>query len=62
MNSKLIISFKYHDFLDVFSKKKANILSLYKKHDHRIKLEKNHKFDHKYALLYNLSKKKWLLI
>ncbi len=39
-DSKSIMSSKYHDFLNVFFKKKADILSSHKKHDHRIKLEK----------------------
>ncbi len=62
MNSKSIIFSKYHDFLNVFFKKKADILSSHRKHDHRIKLEKDHEFDHKYAFLYNLSKEELLLI
>jgi hypothetical protein len=59
---KLIVSSEYHDFLNVFFKKKTNILSLHKKHDHRIKLKKDKKFDHEYASLYNLSKNELLLI
>jgi hypothetical protein len=59
---KSVVSFEYHDFLNVFFKEKADILSSHKKHDHRIKLEKNHVFDHEYALLYNLSEKELLLI
>ncbi len=45
-----------------FSKKKANILSSHRKHDHRIKLKKNHKSDYEYASLYNLSEEELLLI
>jgi hypothetical protein len=59
---KSIISFEYHDFLNVFFKKKANILSSYKKHDHRIKFEKDHESDHEYASLYNLLEKELQLI
>jgi hypothetical protein len=62
IDSKSIISFEYHDFLDVFFKKKADILSFYRKHDHRIKLEKDHESDHEYASLYNLSEDELLLI
>jgi hypothetical protein len=59
---KSVMSSKYHDFLDVFFKEKTDILSSHKKHDHRIKLKKNHESKHEYASLYNLSKKKLLLI
>ncbi len=62
IDSKSVISLEYHDFLDVFSKKKANILSSHRKHDHRIELEKDHEFDHEYASLYNLSEEKLLLV
>jgi hypothetical protein len=61
-NSKTVISSEYHDFLNVFFKKKADILSLHKNHDYRIKLEKDHKSDHKYASFYNLSTNEFLLI
>ncbi len=37
-------------------------MSLHKKHDHYIKLEKDHEFNHEYAFLYNFSKKELLLI
>ncbi len=57
---KLIILTKYHDFLNVFSKKKVDILSFHKNHDHRIKLEENK--THKYALLYNMLNEELLLI
>ncbi len=40
IDSKSVILLKYHDFLNVFSKEKANILSLHRKHNHRIKFEK----------------------
>jgi hypothetical protein len=59
---KSIMSFKYHDFLNVFFKEKANILSSYKKYDHCIKLEKNHESNHEYASLYNVSEEELLLI
>jgi hypothetical protein len=55
IDSKLIMSSKYHDFLNVFFKKKVNILSSHKKHDHRIKLERDHESNHEYASFYNLS-------
>jgi hypothetical protein len=61
-DSKSVVSFEYHDFLNVFFKEKADILSSHKKHDHRIKLEKDYKVDHEYAFLYNLLKEKLLLI
>jgi hypothetical protein len=59
---KSVISSKYHDFLDVFFKEKADILSSHRKHDHRIKLKKDHESEHEYASLYNLSKDELLLI
>ncbi len=62
IDSKSIMSFEYHDFLNVFFKEKVDILSSHKKHDHRIKLEKDHESDHKYVSLYNLSKDKLLLM
>jgi hypothetical protein len=62
IDSKSIMSSKYHDFLNVFFKKKTDILSSHRKHDHRIKLEKDHESDHEYASLYNLSERELLLI
>jgi hypothetical protein len=59
---KSIISFEYHDFLNVFFKKKADILSSHRKHDHRIELEKDHESDHEYASLYNLSEEELQLM
>ncbi len=59
---KSVISFEYHDFLNVFFKKKADILSSHKKHDHRIELEKDHESNHEYASLYNLSEEELQLI
>jgi hypothetical protein len=62
IDSKSIMSSKYHDFLNVFFKKKADILSSHRKHDHRIKFEKDHESDYEYASLYNFSKEKLLLV
>jgi hypothetical protein len=62
IDSKSVMSFDYHDFLNVFFKEKANILSSHKKHDHRIELKKDHESDHEYVSLYNLSKDELLLI
>jgi hypothetical protein len=62
IDSKSIMSQEYHDFLNVFSKKKVDVLSSHKKHDHRIKLEKDHEFDHEYASLYNLSEEELQLM
>jgi hypothetical protein len=62
IDSKSIISSKYHDFLNVFFKKKADVLSSHRKHDHRIELEKDHESDHEYASLYNLSENELQLI
>jgi hypothetical protein len=59
---KSVISFEYHDFLNVFFKKKADILSSHRKHDHRIELEKDHESDHEYASLYNLSEEELQLM
>jgi hypothetical protein len=59
---KSIMSFEYHDFLNVFFKEKTNILSFHKKHDNRIELEKDHESDHEYVSLYNLSEEELLLI
>jgi hypothetical protein len=54
------MSTKYHDFLDLFSKEKADILSSHRKHDHRIELKEDK--THEYALLYNMSEEELLLI
>jgi hypothetical protein len=62
IDSKSVMSSKYHDFLNVFFKKKADILSSHRKHDHRIELEKDHESNHEYASLYNLSEEELLLI
>jgi hypothetical protein len=50
----------YHDFLNVFSKEKVDILSFHKKHDHRIELKKDK--THEYVSLYNMSENELLLI
>jgi hypothetical protein len=60
IDSKSVISSEYHDFLNVFFKKKANILFSHKKHDHRIEIEI--KKSHEYASLYNMSEDELLLI
>ncbi len=57
---KFVISIEYHDFLKIFLKEKTNVLSLHRKHDHRIKFEKNK--THEYASLYNMSEEELLLI
>jgi hypothetical protein len=62
IDSKSVMSSKYHDFLKVFFKKKADILSSHRKHDHCIKFKKDHESDHEYAFLYNLSEEELLLI
>ncbi len=61
-DSKSVVSSEYHDFLDVFFKEKADILSSHRKHDHRIELEKGHEFGHEYASLYNLSEEELQLV
>jgi hypothetical protein len=62
IDSKSIILFEYHNFLNVFFKEKADILSSHRKHDRRIELEKDHESDNEYASLYNLSEEEVLLI
>jgi hypothetical protein len=62
IDSKSIMFSKYHDFLNVFSQEKTNVLSFHRKHDHRIEFEKEHESNHEYALLYNLSEEELLLI
>jgi hypothetical protein len=62
IDPKSVIFSEYHDFLNVFFKKKADVLSSHRKHDHRIELEKDHESDHEYASLYNLSEEKLQLI
>ncbi len=60
IDSKSVISSEYHDFLNVFFKKKANILFSHRKHDHKIEIET--KKSHEYAFLYNMSEDELLLI
>jgi hypothetical protein len=60
IDSKSVMLTKYHDFLNVFSKEKVDILSSHKKHDHRIELKKDK--THEYASLYNMSEEELLLI
>jgi hypothetical protein len=60
IDSKSVISFEYHDFLNVFFKKKTNILFSHKKHDHKIEIETEKL--HEYASFYNMSKDELLLI
>jgi hypothetical protein len=62
IDSKSVIFFEYHDFLNVFFKEIADILSSHREHDHRIELEKDHESDHEYASLYNLSEEELQLV
>jgi hypothetical protein len=43
---KSVVLIEYHDFVNVFSKEKTDVLSFHKKHDHRIELkeEKTHEY------------------
>ncbi len=61
-DSKSVIFCEYHDFLNVFFKEKANVISSHRKHDHRIELLFEKKKDHEYAFLYNLSEEELQLI
>ena len=49
---KNVVTQEYHNFLDVFSKKDLDTLSLYWKYDHKIHLEKEQKPSH--AQLYKI--------
>lgn len=40
---KSVVSEKYHDFLDIFSKKNSDILPTHQKYDHKIILEEKKK-------------------
>jgi hypothetical protein len=60
-NSKTIISLEYHDFLNVFSKEKANEMSSHRKHNHSIQL-KSEIENLTHASLYNMSEAKLILI
>ncbi len=57
---KLVMFAEYHDFLNVFFKKKVDILSFHRKYDHRIELKEDK--THEYAFLYNMSNEELLLI
>ncbi len=57
---KSVVSSEYHDLLNVFFKKKVDVLSSHKKHDHRIELEEEK--THEYASLYNMSEEELLLV
>lgn len=46
INPKNVVSKKYHDFLDVFSKKNLNTLLSYQKWNHKIILEEEQKDGH----------------
>jgi hypothetical protein len=59
-NLKSVISIEYHDLLNVFSKKKIDVLSSHRKHNDWIGLKKNK--IHEYTFLYNMSKRKLLLV
>ncbi len=41
VDSVTLLSFEYHDFLDVFSRELTNILSERRLYDHKIQLQKN---------------------
>ena len=51
-NPKNVILQKYHDFLNVFSKKNSDTLPLYQKYDHKIYLKEEQKSGH--ILLYKM--------
>ena len=53
---KSVVPHKYHDFLDVFSKKDSDILSLHQKYNYKIHLEEEQKPGH--APLYKMSPEK----
>jgi hypothetical protein len=60
IDSKFVMFTKYHDFLNVFSKEKIDVLSSHKKHDHRIKLKEEK--THEYVSFYNMLEDELLLI
>ncbi len=62
IDSKSVILSKYYDFLNVFFKKKADILSSHRKHDHRIEWKAYKEEEHDYASLYNLSEEEFQLV
>jgi hypothetical protein len=57
---KNVLSFEYHDFLNVFDKKTFNILTSHRSYDHKIVLKKNAVFE--YIFLYNMSEKKLKIV
>jgi hypothetical protein len=57
---KNVLSFEYHEFLNVFDKKAFNILASHRSYDHKIVLEKNAISE--YILLYKMSEKKLKII
>ena len=60
-NSKLIVSKKYHDFLNVFSKQKADKFSFHRKYDHSIELIEEKKAPIRVPL-YRMSEQKLKLV
>ena len=58
---KIVMSEKYHDFLNVFSKQKTDKFLSHRKYDHRIELEKEKKAPNR-AFLYRMSKQKLELV
>lgn len=62
IDSKIVISIKYHDFLNVFFKDKTNELTSHKKHYHRIELKNDKKKTLRYAFLYNIFERKLLFV
>ena len=61
MKSKTIMSKKYHDYFDVFSKKKTDKFFFHRKHNHKIELM-NDKQDSFHVSFYNMFEKKLQLI
>ena len=60
-NSKLIMSKKYHDFLNVFSKQKIDKFSFHRKYDHSIELIEEKKASIRISL-YRMSEQKLELV
>ncbi len=57
---KNVLSFKYHNFLNVFDKKASNTFASHRSYDHKIVLKKNAVFD--YTSLYNMFEKKLKIV
>lgn len=55
-DSKIVVSKKYHNFFDVFSKKALDIVTKYSKYNHKIRLLEEHK-SFSYSLLRGMSQK-----